>query len=137
MFSIPYFGGFEFGIFKEYSYGLQLPTHLYFYNKTHIASLLKDFENIRYEFQPADKDLTEPLVYVAAEKQHPTLARIARNRWARLALFRPLSLVLAALGRSSRRHGQSYEAVYIRRCKALRTRRLSRTASLFRLPRNR
>jgi len=33
IFSTPYFNGFEFMWFKEYCYGLQLPTHIIFFNK--------------------------------------------------------------------------------------------------------
>jgi SAM-dependent methyltransferase len=102
LFSIPYFEGLEFGVFKQYAYGLQLPAHLYFFNRDHVQRLLAGFDAIDCVSTPADKDMTEPLAYMANDGRNRLLARVARNRLAKLAVFRPLSYVLAASKRSSR-----------------------------------
>jgi 2-polyprenyl-3-methyl-5-hydroxy-6-metoxy-1,4-benzoquinol methylase len=101
LFSIPYFEGMEFKLFKQYAYGLQLPTHLYFFNKTHVRTLLSRYEDIEFRFQHAEKDLIAPIGYIAGERG-PGLLRIARSRLLRHGVFKPLAIGLSLLGRSSR-----------------------------------
>ena len=101
LFSIPYFEGAEFQLFKRYAYGLQLPTHLYFFNKTHVRTLLGGYREIEFRFQHAEKDLIAPLGYLADEGR-PALRRVAKSRLLRHGMFKPLAIALSLLDRSSR-----------------------------------
>jgi 2-polyprenyl-3-methyl-5-hydroxy-6-metoxy-1,4-benzoquinol methylase len=101
LFSIPYFEGAEFKLFKHYAYGLQLPAHLYFFNKTHVRTLLGNYRDIEFRFQHAEKDLIAPLGYLA-DDGHTALRRVAKSRVLRHAVFKPLAFGLSLLQRSSR-----------------------------------
>ncbi len=101
LFSIPYFEGVEFKIFKHYAYGLQLPTHLYFFNKAHVRKLLANYFDVEFHFQHAEKDLIAPIGYIADDGR-PLARLLAKSRLLRSAVFKPLAVGLAMLHRSSR-----------------------------------
>jgi 2-polyprenyl-3-methyl-5-hydroxy-6-metoxy-1,4-benzoquinol methylase len=58
IFSTPYLDGLEYRIFKEHSWGLHLPVHIFYFNKKTLYFLLKDhFKSIRIVFHHYDRDV--------------------------------------------------------------------------------
>ncbi len=103
IFSIPYFEGTEFKIFKEYSYGLQLPTHITFFNKKTIHTLLKkDFTRIKFAFHHFDRDIVASAHYKYTSTNSFFYKVIAYNKFIRWAFIKPLVFILSILQKTSR-----------------------------------
>lgn len=103
IFSIPYFEGIEFRIFKEYSYGLQLPTHMTFFNKKNIQSLLeRDFSKIEYRFQHFDRDVVASAQYKYDATKNILYRFIANNKPFRFLIIKPLIFIFSLLRKTSR-----------------------------------
>lgn len=100
IFSIPYINGLEFKIFKECSYGLQLPTHITFFTKRIIRDYLKKlgFAQIRFYSQFFDRDIVASSQY----KGGWFFKFLGYNKCVRLFLIKPFVLFLSLLGLSSR-----------------------------------
>lgn len=101
LFSIPFYEGWEYGYFKEYSYGLHLPAHMYFLGRRHISLLLKDYKNIKIVFQSFDRDMVASAGYRFAEKGGIADWLISR-RWIRRAFVKPFVFMLSILSKTSR-----------------------------------
>ena len=102
IFSIPYFDGVEFRIFKEYSYGLQLPTHITFFNKRAIQHLLQqNFSAISYAFHHFDRDIIASAQYKYDATGSALHRFISRNKFFRTLIIRPVLFILSMLGKTS------------------------------------
>ncbi|MFA7209287.1 MAG: class I SAM-dependent methyltransferase [Parcubacteria group bacterium] len=103
IFSIPYFNGVEYKFFKKYSYGLQLPNHITFFNKNSISRLLKkDFKKISYSFHHFDRDIIASSHYKYEETGSRLYKFIAQNKLFRWSAIKPFVLLLSFLGKTSR-----------------------------------
>lgn len=104
IFSIPYFNGFEFRWFKNYSFGLQLPIHIIFFNKKVIKQYLTalGYKDIKFYYQFFDRDIITPAQYKYKDTKKWFYKIIGYNRTVRLLLVRPFVFLLAAFGKSSR-----------------------------------
>ncbi len=102
--SIPYFEGFEFWLFKEFAYGLQLPTHQTFFTKPILRAYLKKlgFKNARFYHQTFDRDIVVSSQYRFQEKGGAFFRVLGYNKTIRLTLVKPLVLFLALIGKTSR-----------------------------------
>lgn len=101
--SIPYFEGIEFNIFKEYSYGLQLPTHITFFNKRIIKQYLEKlgYKNIKFYFQPTERDIIASAQY-KWEDTGKRIYTLVQNRFVRKLIIFPLVVLLSLLQKTSR-----------------------------------
>ncbi|MDO8524141.1 MAG: class I SAM-dependent methyltransferase [bacterium] len=104
VFSIPYFNGFEFQLFKSYSYGLQLPTHITFFNKKIIKEVL---ENLGYQKIKFYHHFFERDIVASAEYKYQDLGKywwkvIARNKAIRTFVIKPFVILLSLFGKTSR-----------------------------------
>jgi SAM-dependent methyltransferase len=102
IFCIPYFEGVEFRLFRQYAYGLQVPAHLYFYNKWHLRQLLKGFHDVEFRFQHMERDFTIPLAYLNQERPSRLLGFISTSSNFQRLVWTPLSFALSALHLTSR-----------------------------------
>ncbi|OGM89303.1 hypothetical protein A2108_00665 [Candidatus Wolfebacteria bacterium GWA1_42_9] len=103
VFSIPYFNGWEFGTFREFSYGLHLPAHLFFFSKNNIRDMLSDgFSGFRIIFQNFDRDVIASAFYKHREKGGFLLKIISRSKLLRWILIRPFVFILSLFGLTSR-----------------------------------
>lgn len=104
IFSIPYFNGFEFSMFKEYCYGLQLPHHIVFLNKKVIVEYLKKigYKNIKFYFQYFDRDVVTSAGYKYSEKGGFINKILSSNKFIRFILIKPLVYILSCLNKTSR-----------------------------------
>lgn len=100
--TIPYFEGAEFKIFGKYAYGLQLPYHLYFFNREHLRKLLSDFSEIRFVFQHFDRDVVASAGYQQKETRSSVSRLVAENTFVRKLIVRPLVLLGSFLNLTSR-----------------------------------
>ena len=101
--SIPYFEGFEFKVFRNYAYGLQLPCHLYFFNKSHIRRLLSPcYGKIKFIFHHFDRDVVASAHYKYQNTGDLFCKTIAYNRFLRLCFIKPFVFLLSLLGLTSR-----------------------------------
>lgn len=103
IFSIPYFNGLEFKIFGRFSYGIQLPAHINFFNKKNIKNLLsQEFFDVRFNFQGSDRDFVAPFTYLNKEKRMIFLKKVIMNKAFRFFIVKPIVLILSILGLTSR-----------------------------------
>lgn len=103
IFSIPYRGGFEFKVFRNYAYGLQLPCHLYFFNKNHIRRLLSPYYGkIKFVFHHFDRDVVASAHYMYQNTGDLFWRAIAYNRFLRFCFIKPFVFLLSLLGLTSR-----------------------------------
>lgn len=104
IFSIPYFYGLEFSIFKSFAYGLQLPTHMFFFNKKIIKKFLKEsgFLRIKFYHQFFDRDMVASSQYKYQETGKMFYKILGYNKFARFFIIKPLVFLLALLGKTSR-----------------------------------
>lgn len=104
VFSIPYFEGFEYGLFKEYTYGLHLPHHITFLNKKIIKECLKKlgYKNIRFYFHYFDRDIVASAGYKYSVTKKYRYKLLSENKFIRYFFVKPLVYVLSLLGRTSR-----------------------------------
>ena len=104
IFSLPYFKGFEFQFFKEFTYGLQLPTHQTFFSQPILKICLQKlgFNKIKFYHQAFDRDI----VVSSQNKYQATSFWFYRflgyNRIVRLFFIKPLVFLLALIGKTSR-----------------------------------
>lgn len=101
---IPYFEGFEFSVFKEYSYGLQLPTHITFFNKKILREYLSKlgYKDIKFYFQYFDRDVVASAGYKYADTGKWLYKFISSNKTFRRLAIRPFAFILSLLGKTSR-----------------------------------
>ena len=104
IFSIPYFDGFEFNVFKSFAYGLQLPTHIFFFNKKIIRKLLKEngFAKIKFYHHFFDRDIVVSSQYKYQENKNEIYKFLGHSRFARFFIIKPLVFILALLDKTSR-----------------------------------
>lgn len=102
IFSIPYFGGLEFKVFKQYSYGLQLPTHITFFNKNSLYHILKGFQKIHFSFHHFDRDVVASAQYRYDARGSILDKFIATNKLFRILIIKPSVFILSLLGKTSR-----------------------------------
>ena len=104
IFSIPYFNGFEFTIFREYCYGLQLPHHIVFLNKKVIEEYLKKigYKNIRFYFQYFDRDVVTSAGYKYSEKGGFVNKILSSNKVVRYLLIKPAVYLMSYFHKTSR-----------------------------------
>lgn len=112
IFSLPYFQGFEFWAFKEFTYGLQLPTHQTFFKQTILRAYLKHlgFKKIKFYFQAFDRDLVVSSQYVFQSGKRPShfplppffFKLLGYNKIIRLFFVKPLIFFLALINKTSR-----------------------------------
>lgn len=104
IFSIPYFNGFEFRWFKKYSYGLQLPTHITFFNKRVLGDCLKaqGYKKVKFYHQFFDRDVVASAHYKYQETKGPLYKLIAYNKLLRCLVIRPLVFFASLLHKTSR-----------------------------------
>lgn len=101
--SIPYYEGFEFKVFKDYAYGLQLPCHLYFFNKSHIRKLLRSYYGkIKFVFHHFDRDIVASAHYKYQNSGNLFWKVTAYNRSLRFCFIKPFVFLLSLLGLTSR-----------------------------------
>jgi len=104
IFSIPYFDGLEFKIFKQYSYGLQLPHHMFFLNKKIIREYLAElgYKNIKFYFQYADRDIVASAEYKYLDTGSLFYRFLARNAFLRKFIIKPIVFILSFMQKTSR-----------------------------------
>ncbi len=102
LFSIPYFEGLEFSLFRKFCYGLQLPTHLYFFNRTHLKRLLGGYQGLEFRFHRVARDFTTSFALMNREHPSRLSAFLAKNRAMTWLVFKPAVTLLAWIGKSSR-----------------------------------
>lgn len=104
IFSLPYFDGLEFKFFKQYAYGLQLPTHITFFNKKILKEYLMKlgYKNIKFYFQYTDKDITASAHYKYLATHQWIYKFISDNKMLRWMLIKPLIFLLSLLKKTSR-----------------------------------
>ncbi len=104
LFSIPYFEGFEFSVFKEYSYGLHLPHHITFFNKRILREYLSKlgYREIRFYFQYFDRDIVASAKYKYEDKRKWLYKFVSSNRIFRKIAIKPFVFVLGLIGKTSR-----------------------------------
>jgi len=104
LFSIPYFEGFEFSVFREYSYGLQLPTHITFFNKKSLEAYLNQlgYEDIGFYFQYFDRDIVASTGYKYADTGKWLYRLISSNKAFRRLAIKPFVFILSLFGKTSR-----------------------------------
>ena len=102
--SVPYFQGFEFLVFKEFAYGLQLPTHQTFFTKPILKAYLQKlgFKKIKFYHQMFDRDIVVSSQYRFQEKGGALFRVLGYNKIIRLILIKPFVLLLALFGKTSR-----------------------------------
>ena len=102
--SIPYYNGVEYKIFKEYSYGLQLPTHITFFSKKILKEFLgnKGFDEIEFWSQTFERDFTASSKYKYEATGKAIYKLISSNRFVKYIFLKPIMQILAFLGISSR-----------------------------------
>jgi SAM-dependent methyltransferase len=104
LFSIPYFEGLEFSVFREYSYGLQLPTHITFFNKKILEAYLNQlgYEDIGFYFQYFDRDVVASAGYKYADTGKWFFKFISSGKAFRRLAIKPFAFVLSLIGKTSR-----------------------------------
>jgi 2-polyprenyl-3-methyl-5-hydroxy-6-metoxy-1,4-benzoquinol methylase len=102
IFSLPYFYGFEFSVFKEFSHSLHLPAHITFFNKNAIAHLLGRFSDINYVFHHFDRDIVASAEYKYQNNHNWVLKQIAKNKLLRWTIIKPLVFVMSLFKKTSR-----------------------------------
>jgi SAM-dependent methyltransferase len=107
IFSIPYFEGIEFNIYREYCYGMHLPTHMFFLNKKIIEDYLTGlgYANIKFYFHFFDRDLVASSKYMYMENPsgfNLLLKQTLHNKLFRRFFIKPFVLLLSLLGKTSR-----------------------------------
>ncbi|MFA6136373.1 MAG: class I SAM-dependent methyltransferase [Candidatus Paceibacterota bacterium] len=103
IFSIPYFNGLEYKLFKNFSYGLQLPAHIFFLNKENVADLLKGmFINTKIIFQHFDRDVVASAFYKHKEKGGFWLKIVSQNKIVRWVFIKPSVFIMSLFGLTSR-----------------------------------
>lgn len=100
--TIPYFEGVEFGIFGRFSYGLQLPTHIYFFNKTHLQKIFTKFTKIEFVSQRIERDFTASAAIMYKRMGGTFWNLVANSKVIRSFVVRPLSVLFSLTGQSSR-----------------------------------
>jgi len=101
MLAVPDFSGFEFRIFKEYCYALQVPQHLVHYTPKTISDVLSkaNFKTVKIIHHAADRDI------VASAFEHPTYKvfyPILKNKIFRKFIVKNVSRMLSLFGLTSR-----------------------------------
>jgi 2-polyprenyl-3-methyl-5-hydroxy-6-metoxy-1,4-benzoquinol methylase len=104
LFSIPYFEGFEFSVFKEYSYGLQLPTHITFFNKKILEAYLSKlgYKDIKFYFQYFDRDVVASAGYKYADTEKRFYKLISSSKIFRKLVIKPFVFILSLFEKTSR-----------------------------------
>ncbi|PIT97704.1 hypothetical protein COT77_00135 [Candidatus Berkelbacteria bacterium CG10_big_fil_rev_8_21_14_0_10_41_12] len=104
LFSIPYFEGFEFSVFREYSYGLQLPTHITFFNKKILREYLSKlgYKDIKFYFQYFDRDIIASAGYKYKDTGKRLYKFISSNKTFRRLAIKPFVFILSLFGKTSR-----------------------------------
>lgn len=100
--TIPYFEGLEFKLFGEYTYGLQLPYHLYFFNRRHLKKLLRDFHTPRFVFHHFDRDVVASAGYKSCHTRSFWWKIVSHSSLLRKCLVRPVVLIGSFLHLTSR-----------------------------------
>jgi 2-polyprenyl-3-methyl-5-hydroxy-6-metoxy-1,4-benzoquinol methylase len=103
IFSIPYFHGTEFKIFKQHTYTLHLPNHIVFFNKKSLRAILKNkFSDTKFIFQHFDRDFVASAHYKFIETNSIVYKIISQNKPLRWLIIKPLVLLLSFVGKTSR-----------------------------------
>lgn len=104
IFSLPYFQGFEFGWFREYCYGLQLPTHITFFNKRVLRDCLKKlgYRKVKFYHQFFDRDVVTSSQYKYQSTKSAFYKLIAYNKMVRILLIKPLVFFASLVNATSR-----------------------------------
>jgi hypothetical protein len=106
--SIPNAGSFEFRLFKEKCYGLQLPNHLYHFTPVTLAKVLSaggwKLEKIHH--QRVLSNLTVSTGYVLRDRGYISLGRkfinFPANAGRLMYFLYPLALLLSIFGQTGR-----------------------------------
>ncbi|NTU98404.1 class I SAM-dependent methyltransferase [Candidatus Falkowbacteria bacterium] len=110
IFSIPFFEGAEYGLFKDFSYGLHLPNHIYFFNKSNIAQLLNDnFDRIKIFFHHFDRDFIASAKYKYEDNKKFIWKLISQSKAVKHFLIRPLVFILSVMQKTSRVTVRAYK----------------------------
>ncbi len=104
IFSIPYFEGFEFSLFKQYTYALHLPAHITFLNKKIITEYLHmiGYDTIDFYFQSFDRDLVSSAYFRWEDHKGWLDNIIGNNKVVRRLLIKPFMMLMGLLGKTSR-----------------------------------
>lgn len=104
IFSIPYFNGIEFKIFKEYTYALQLPHHITFLNKKIIREYLTKlgYRNIKFYFQFFDRDVVTSAQFKQVDSNSYLYKLLGGNKFIRYLFIKPIIFLLSLFHMTSR-----------------------------------
>ncbi|MDD5738611.1 MAG: class I SAM-dependent methyltransferase [Candidatus Pacebacteria bacterium] len=104
IFSIPYFFGVEFKWFKNFCYGLQLPTMISFFSKKMLRDNLKKigYDQIKFYHHYFDRDIVASANYKYQATGKLFYKLLSENKSVRLLIIRPLSVILGVMGLTSR-----------------------------------
>ncbi len=100
IFSVPDISGFEFQIYKQHAYCLQVPQHLNHFSGKSLGKFLSEngFQIIKIRHHNFDRDL----VVSAGYGKHKIIARILGNKVFRKTLVKIFVYILSRLGKTSR-----------------------------------
>lgn len=104
IFSIPYFEGVEYRLFKTYSYGIQLPTHMTFFNKKILNEFLSSigYKDIKFYFQSFERDITASAMNRYDATGSILYKVIGSNKIIKKLLIKPILFLLSLLGKTGR-----------------------------------
>lgn len=104
IFSIPYFNGFEFRMFKSYCYALHLPNHITFFNKKIIRQYLKKlgYKRVKFYHDYFDRDLVASSQYKYQDTGKLFYKVLAYNKIIRFLAVKPFVFLLSFLNQTSR-----------------------------------
>ena len=103
IFSIPYFNGIEFKLFKNYCYGLQLPTHITFLNKKIILDFLNKigYNNIKFFHHFFERDFIASAQYKYDENKK-LFYKVLASKNMKIFVIKPLMYILSFFKLTSR-----------------------------------
>lgn len=111
LFSIPYFKGIEYKLFGKYSYGLQLPTHITFFNKKILKDYLTSlgFRKIEFYFQAFERDIMASAMNKYKVEGKWIYKFIGTNKIIKKLLIKPIIFILSLFGKTSRVSVSAYK----------------------------
>lgn len=104
IFSIPYFEGFQFKIFKNYSYSLHLPHHITFFNEKILKEYLSSlgYSKVDFYYQYNIRDIVASARYRHEDKGAVFYKFIHRNKVFAKYFLRPVIFILSLFLKTSR-----------------------------------
>ena len=103
-FSTQNFKGIEFKIFKNYTYALHLPNHIFLFHKKILRNQLKkaNFSNIKFYNHYFERDVVASCLYKYLDTKKSIYKIFAHNLLLKKFIIKPLLFILSIMGLTSR-----------------------------------